>query len=340
MNFFKPFLLLALFSTPAFSQDEAESEPAVATQQPPQTKEQAITAAETVKAPTALQWLQRLTHSMRTLNFDTSFVVVRNNRAEPYRWLHGISDEQELELITLLNGPRKEAIRLDDTVSYFESDKSPYSVHSNSIRAPIPAALFGDIEKLQATYNFIGVGKSRILGRPAQLVRLESKDKQRFGYWLWLDIESGLLLKVAVISRAGELLEQIQFTHLMITEKSNELLQQLTTAVLPEPLSGNKAEVKLPWQVNWLPAGFELIKSSKRNIQKVDTEVETLMFNDGLVDVSVYVLASDEAPRKATVNQTGATVLLSTLRDGYEITVVGKIPAKTANTIAESISFN
>ncbi|WNC69410.1 MucB/RseB C-terminal domain-containing protein [Thalassotalea nanhaiensis] len=335
MKLFTNLFLLALISTPVFSQD-AESD--LPTNTVPAELNTSVT--ETVQPPTALQWLQRLSNSMKTLNFDTSFVVVRNNRAEPYRWLHGIENNRELELITLLNGPRKEAIRIDNVVSYFESDHSPYSVNNNSISGPIPAALFGDIEKLQLIYDFIGVGKSRILGRPAQLVRLESKDKQRFGYWLWLDIESGLLLKAAVISRQGELLEQIQFTHLMITQQSNDILKQITEAKLPEPHMLNTAEVTLPWQVNWLPTGFELVKTSKRKIQKVAGQVESLMFNDGLVDVSVYVIASDEPPRQPTINQTGATVLLSSLRDGYEITVVGQVPAKTAANIAQSISFN
>ena len=32
--------------------------------------------------------LERLTQSLRNLNFNTSFVVVKNNQAEPYHWLH------------------------------------------------------------------------------------------------------------------------------------------------------------------------------------------------------------------------------------------------------------
>lgn len=348
MKLIKTTLVLALLSTPVLAvEDETDkttsaSLPTTSQNDQPVLDQENLqsSSVETVKAPTAFQWLERLSHSMRNLNFDTSFVVVRNNRAEPYRWLHGKIDDQELEVITLLNGPRSEAVRINSKVTYFESDQAPYSIDSGIITGPIPAALFSDVNKLQHTYTFVGVGKSRILGRPAQLVRLESKDKQRFGYWLWLDIKSGLLLKAAVISREGELLEQIQFTHLSITEKSNELLSQISAVELPEPLLSKPINVELPWQVNWLPDGFELIKTNKRYIDKIGSEVESLMFNDGLVDVSVYVMPSDEAPRQASVNQTGATVLLSLLREGYEITVVGKVPAQTAAHIADSVTFN
>ncbi|WP_371373007.1 MucB/RseB C-terminal domain-containing protein [Thalassotalea aquiviva] len=295
---------------------------------------------QTAQVPTALQWMQRLTASLKQLNFDTSFVVVKNNRAEPYRWLHGVAEGKEMEIITLLNGPRKEFIRRDNVVSYFEMDNVPYSVVADSITGPIPNIFWDDISKLQQSYDFIGVGKSRILGRSAQLIRLESKDKQRFGYWLWLDTTTGLLLKSAIISQTGELLEQIQFTHLAITDKSNEILNQLINAELPTPISHTGQQVDFSWQVNWLPDGFVQRHANRNVLSKVNEPVESLLFNDGLVDVSVYVSPSDEAPRKPSINQTGATVLLSQLRDGYEINVVGKIPPNTALAIADSVSFN
>ncbi|TLU59908.1 transcriptional regulator [Thalassotalea litorea] len=316
---------------------EGESPTKPSAQQPAPTDQQQVEPQ-----PTAKQWLQRLSNSLRQLNFDTSFVVVRNNRAEPYRWLHGIEDGRELELISLLNGPRKEAVRVDNTVSYFESNQQPYSVTTDSISGPIPRAFTSDIEKVHQSYDLVEVGKSRILGRPAQLIRLVSKDKQRFGYWVWLDIESGLLLKAAIINGEGELLEQIQFTHLTISEHSNEMLKQLLEAELPKthdnPLEVSQAQ--LNWRVNWLPNGFDMLESNQHFVETINLPVDFLLFNDGLVDVSVYVSATDEAPRKSSINQTGATVLLSQIREGYEINVVGKVPAQTANAIADSITFN
>ncbi len=339
--------ILAFITMPVFAQNQA---PAQQNQEPDQEQHQQqnqgleqplqADASQPVKIPTALQWVQRLSNSLKILNFDTSFVVVRNNRAEPYRWLHGVDAGKEMEIITLLNGPRKESIRIENVVSYFESDNQPYSVIGPSISGPIPGALWGSLEKLQQTYDFIGVGKSRILGRPAQLIRLESKDKQRFGYWLWLDIQSGLLLKSAIISRDGELLEQVQFTHLSITEQSHDILKQLHSADLPKPVEKSEAKSDFSWAVNWLPQGFELQNANRNRLSNINENVESLLYNDGLVNVSVYVSRSEDAGRAPSVTQTGATVLLSQLRDGYEINVVGKIPANTALTIADSINFN
>ncbi|WP_394172209.1 MucB/RseB C-terminal domain-containing protein [Thalassotalea litorea] len=332
-------IVSACLSVPVFAQQSSGEELSSEENLP----QQAPALEQSIKPqPTAKQWLQRLSNSLRQLNFDTSFVVVRNNRAEPYRWLHGIENGRELELISLLNGPRKEAVRVDNTVSYFESNQQPYSVNTNSISGPIPRAFTSDIEKIYQSYDLVEVGKSRILGRPAQLIRLVSKDKQRFGYWVWLDIESGLLLKAAIINNEGELLEQIQFTHLTISEKSNDMLQQLLEAELPNT-HDNPSEVtqaQLKWRVNWLPNGFDMLESNQHFVETINLPVDFLLFNDGLVDVSVYVSTTDEAPRKSSINQTGATVLLSQIREGYEINIVGKVPAQTANAIADSITFN
>ncbi|QDP02016.1 MucB/RseB C-terminal domain-containing protein [Thalassotalea sp. PS06] len=331
-------LLSAAISLPVLAQqsDEAKA-PEASTTQPAEAE-----GPLQMQQPTAKQWLQRLSTSLRELNFDTSFVVVRNNRAEPYRWLHGVENGRELELISLLNGPRKEAVRVDNTVSYFESNQQPYSVNTDSISGPIPRAFTSDIDKIYQSYDLVEVGKSRILGRPAQLIRLVSKDKQRFGYWIWLDIESGLLLKAAIINNEGELLEQIQFTHLTISENSNEMLKQLLEAELPETHESPSevTQAQLSWRVNWLPKGFDMLESNQHYVEPINLPVDFLLFNDGLVDVSVYVSATEEAPRKSSVNQTGATVLLSQIREGYEITVVGKVPAQTADAIADSITFN
>lgn len=332
MNLKHLLFLLALISMPALSQTQAST--ATSSQNPPSELE-----TPERKAPTALQWIERLSLSLKNLNFDTSFVVVRNNRAEPYRWLHGVDSDKELEIVTLLNGPRKESIRIENVVSYFESDNPPYSVFGSSITGPIPSAFWNNIDKLKQTYHFVGVGKSRILGRPAQLIRLESKDKRRFGYWLWLDIQSGLLLKSAIISPTGELLEQVQFTHLSITEQSHDILKQLHSAELPDPIENQGVKSEFSWNVNWLPQGFELKNASQSHLGNINEQVESLLFNDGLVNVSVYVARSEQSDRAPSVNQTGATVVFSQLRDGYEINVVGKVPANTALAIAESISF-
>ena len=122
--------------------------------------------------------LERLSQSLRQLNFTTSFVVVKNNQAEPYHWLHGIgANGQELEVFTRLNGPRRDVLRQGEVVSYIEPEQEAYSLTSSDAQSPIPIIFRGDISKLEESYRFISVGRSRILGRVAQLVRIVASMK-------------------------------------------------------------------------------------------------------------------------------------------------------------------
>ncbi len=310
-------------------------------------------SAISADAEQARTLLERLSESLRQVNFNTSFVVVKNNQAEPYHWLHGIVENQandnegiknnvELEILALLNGPRRDILRINNTVSYIEPEYAPYSISSDQISGPIPTVFGQDISVLESNYHFVSVGKNRVLGRAAQLIRIVPKDSHRFGYWLWLDQESGLLLKLAVITRKGSLLEQIQFTHLEITDTISENLKQLQATELPKiiDVTAQQNKTDLAWQVNWLPNGFEPVKSDRHRINISKQAVEFMLFNDGLVDISVYVNPSKEKQRAIEFANDGATLVMSQVVNNIEISVVGKIPLETAKKIVSSVSFN
>ncbi|MBA6341068.1 MucB/RseB C-terminal domain-containing protein [Colwellia sp. MB02u-10] len=336
MKLISSLLLLVTIST-SVAANENISPPAAANEEDISTP---IAANESEQAE---PWLERLATSLQTLNFSTSFVVVKNNQAEPYHWFHGVDESgNELEILSLLNGPRRDVLRKDNIVSYIEPELPPYSVTSHQITGPIPAVLREGVTALGQTYDFISVGRSRVLGRPAQLIRIVSKDVYRYGHWLWLDQESGMLLKLALANRTGQLLEQIQFTHLDITNALSESLLQLQQTSLPKVIeipAGYQEQV-LQWQVKWLPEGFKRLNANRHRISTTKKPVEFMLFNDGLVDVSVYVNPSEDTQRATDYVMDGATVVLNQVVNGFEVSVVGKIPAKTAKAIADSVVLN
>ncbi len=150
--------------------------------------------------------LLEMASAVHTRNFDASFVVVKGKSMEPYRWVHAKQGDVELEHLSLLNGAGLEMIRIDNQVTYFEPQSEPYSLTTDSIAGPIPEVLFKDINRLSAHYDFVLGGKGRIAGRPAQLVRIESKNEDKYNYWIWIDTESSLLLKAADVKNKCEAL--------------------------------------------------------------------------------------------------------------------------------------
>ena len=329
--------------------------------------------------------LEKLSTALSTLNFSTSFVVVKNNQAEPYHWLHGLGENNtELTILARLNGPRRDILQKGNVVSYIEPEFAPYSVYANNIRGPIPSIFSGDVNKINDNYHFVLVGKSRVLGRAAQLIRIVPKDGHRLGYWLWLDLKSNLLLKLAILSENGQMLEQIQFTHLEITDKLSVNLAQLQTSQLPDlitlggsstPETNEKIEqdivteetahsetvinneqqphklqgvqqtheqagdIEINWQVNWLPAGFKLVKTDQHPLNTTNRTMQFMLFSDGLVDVSVYVGLASKGQQPLGYANDGATVVLTKVFNHIEVSVVGKIPANTAVKIADSVTI-
>lgn len=284
-------------------------------------------------------WLKRLNHAVTQLNFDTSFVRVHDNKAEPYRWLHGRIGEMELENIITLNGPGRIVARRDNVTSFIESGVSPYSINGRH-SGPIPAIKIGDLDELQRSYEFVLVGKNRIAGRHAQLLRIEPKDNHRYGIWLWLDWETGLMLKAAMVDQKGKVLEQLQFTQLQVMQQPAEQLVQLSTARLPaliDPQMFVQSSPSSRWKANWLPEGMHAVKSDNHRLAMSRENIDYMMFSDGLVKVSVYCrrLSKENAPTQMV--KTGAITLFTTTNNGVEVTVVGKLPPETARQIALSV---
>ena len=143
---------------------------------------------------------------------------------------------------------------------------------------------------------------------------------------------------MAVATRKGQLLEQIQFTQLEITPRPAESLIQLQSTELPRILEIPEGyqQQNLSWQVKWLPQGFVNINSNRHRINSTQQPVEFKLFSDGLVDVSVYVTPSQNQ-RQADFVLDGATVAFNQSISGVEISVVGKIPSQTAKKIADSV---
>ncbi|RDV29336.1 sigma-E factor regulatory protein RseB [Alteromonas aestuariivivens] len=289
---------------------------------------------------TARDWLLRLTHATRQLNFQATLVQSRAGQETiPFLWRHGVMEEGlTMEQLSLQNGPGRELIRVGNVVSVFEPDVPPYSLHSPVINGPIPSELLYAPDSLRTGYEFVLVGRARIAGRPAQQLRIVSRDNSRFSYQLWLDEATGMPLKLNMLDLQGSLLEQIQITSLSIQEEPPAYFTSVNQASLPRPMAiVPKQPRQHQWEVDYLPSGMTEVRRDIRRLALTGQVVEYKMFSDGLVDVSVYVQSAAEALGSDLVLRHELNTFL-TLTDGQaQVTVVGEIPLKTANAIATSL---
>ncbi|MEL0655276.1 MucB/RseB C-terminal domain-containing protein [Pseudoalteromonas issachenkonii] len=286
--------------------------------------------------------LLKMANAVHTRNFDASFVVVKGKTMEPYRWVHALQGDTELEHLSLLNGAGLEMVRIDNQVTYFEPQSEPYSLKTDSIAGPIPEVLFKDIDRLSAHYDFVLGGKGRIAGRAAQLVRIESKDEYKYNYWIWLDMESSLLLKAAYVNHEGEALEQLQLTHISVTEQPAGMLVEVLNRNFPTPLPNdaliNEDSTATNWKISWLPDGFELLKSDRHKLDLNNELTDYYLFSDGFVEVSVFIQRPLPGKRLSGSLTSGATTVYVHNGGNFDVSVVGNVPSMTAKAIAESVT--
>lgn len=286
-------------------------------------------------------WLQKMAGSLKSLNYQISFVLLQaNGNFEPYLWRHAVLDGVEMEHLSLQNGPGREIVRVGDQVSYFEPNVPAYSLQSEVINGPLPVELLRKPQLLGGSYEVVMVGRSRISGRPAQQLRIVSKDKSRYGFNLWLDQETGLILKLDMMSMEGEPLEQAQVTSLHVTEQPDAYFSRIEVGKLPEMISvPDISEHPRSLQIGWLPVGMTEVRRDMHRLPLTGQVVDYVMLSDGLVDVSVYRQSVDPGSSENGWLKYGANTLISLQKGNHEITVVGKLPPQTASAIANSVEY-
>ncbi|MFT6899694.1 MAG: sigma-E factor negative regulatory protein RseB [Paraglaciecola sp.] len=289
----------------------------------------------------AQAWLDKMADAHATLNYRISFVLLKPGvDSQPYLWRHGVdSNGEKMEQLNLLNGPGREVVRIGNKVSYFEPNVPPYSLQSSVINGPFPSNFFQQPDEVRASYDFVMVGRSRISGRSAQQIRVVSKDKTRFGMNLWLDQETGLMLKLNLVDLNGQLLEQIQVTACQVTEQPDPFFAKIEHAVLPDVLKMRPPHDNKPiWNIRYLPVGMIEIKRDVHRLPITGQTVEYVMLSDGLVDVSVYMRkAKNDGLSQDILLRHESDTLLTRNQGQLNVTVIGKLPPETANDIANSI---
>lgn len=292
---------------------------------------------------TAKDWLLRLKDLVADKNFEARFVVYRlGKEAVPYLWRHAVMDDgTEMEQLNLQNGPGKEFIRVNKQVSVFEPDVPPYTVIGSTINGPIPWALMKNDASLYSAYEFVVIGRSRVSGRPAKQLRIVSLDNTRFSYQMWLDEETGMLLKLNMLDTQGSILEQIQMTVFSVSEQPHEYFSRVNKDRLPRPMAMPPARLdRQKWTVSFLPMGMKEVKQDTRRLAGTGQLVDYKLFSDGLIDVSVYLEPSSQSLDTDVVLRHDLSTFLSRSVGGKQITVIGEIPPDTANAIASSVRTN
>ncbi len=292
-----------------------------------------MAAAQAVTPPAAdLQaWIQRLHDATRQRAYSGTFVVTRGSDITTARVVHVCDGRQQIERIEALNGPARVTWRRDDEVLTLWPDKH-WGVRDRRelLRTfPGPLALAGfDVAQF---YRAEPRGSERLAGWEAWVVEFRPHDDWRYGYRIWSEKSTGLVLKLQILGVGDTVLEQMAFTELQLDAplRLETLARQMeeTRGYRIENPSLRKTTLEAEgWRVRPDVPGFRPVTCWVRDDPGARRPVQCV-FSDGLASVSLFFATTEGSPGSRAAS--GATHVLGQRVGNHAVTALGEVPPKT-----------
>ena len=291
------------------------------------------------------EWLERMSSAMSQMTYQGTFVYVQGEEVATMRITHVSDQDGVRERLVSLSGPRREILRDSNGVRWVLGDDQSVLEDSGFNRSFFPELPVDQRDETGRSYTLKFGDNGRIAGFTARNIKIVPRDNYRYGYSLWLEEHSGLLLKWALINNDRKPLAKLVFTEIRIGSEvdpdelrpSSELKKFKTvTSDLPAGRTGAKSAPH--WQPSRLPPGFELT-GHRMFGQQGQGLYEHLIYSDGLAAVSVYVESEDsDSGQIPGMSRLGTTHAYSRRAEDILITVVGDVPPVTVEFIAKAVA--
>lgn len=293
------------------------------------------------KADSAPAWLKRMSEAVNGQSYQGVFVYQRGESIETLKLVHQADDLGGRQRVTSLSGMHREIIRHGEEVTCYLADRGYIRKAKTPFLKPLPGILTRDPLSLASRFDFNLVDSGRVIDRAAQIVELVPRQPYYFGYRLWIDEQTGLVLRSDLLDSQGDVRERVAYTSLDLQtpiaeedlQPSERVLSMLKSGQLAENVGG-KDDLDEP-----LPdfaLGYQLAAHTLRQIGPDKVEVEHLVLTDGLTTVSVFI---DPNPSREDmlegITDAGRGYAYGAYVAGRHVTVIGEVPQAAVTRIAE-----
>jgi len=296
-------------------------------------------------ADSAEEWLIRMDHAVASISYRGTLVSTGSNRIDTMRVLHRVDKDGVRERIYALDGPPREVVRNGDQVRCLISGQRSVIVDNPFPTRLLPRIPLDEILGPDSVYRVQMEGTGRVAARKARIMLILPLDEFRYGRRLWLDSDTGMLLRSVVFGPDGTIVEKLSFVEIelgaLITDSELEGELENPSHVTRYQIGnqqrhGEFSSSKTPlWLPESLPKGFRLtsVGHGGGNGQRY----EHLLFSDGLASFSIYVEFDHTATIAEQVESRGAMHVYTGSIDGNMVTVVGEVPAPTVRLIGRHL---
>jgi sigma-E factor negative regulatory protein RseB len=230
----------------------------------------------------------------------------------------------------------------------------PEGKRINANRRPFgrgfPGSLIRRLDSAADFYQLASGRQKRVAGRIAEELIVKPIDQFRYGYRLWLDQQTHLLLKSELLDPNGRVLETFAFSMVELNAAIDD--KDLVPGISGDEMTWNRTEPEAAaemakqqtlsqWQFKWLPDGFALVGLQTRLKAKNGASVEHRVYSDGLSSVSVFIekIRAQHSHLRGGTHM-GAVNAFGSIIHSHFVTVVGEVPEQTVAKIGSAISYS
>ncbi|HMA07566.1 MAG TPA: MucB/RseB C-terminal domain-containing protein [Ramlibacter sp.] len=258
---------------------------------------------------------------------------------------HACQGDQQVERIESLTGVPRSTFRRNEDVVTFLPEARVARTERRETPDLFPSLLKPSETSIPEFYAARRLGADRVAGFEADVVQLAPKDNLRFGYRIWSEKKSGLVMKLQTLDLDGSVLEQAAFSELQLDAplRMDKLSQMMaaTDGWRVEKSEAVKTTAAVEgWQMKGEVAGFKPVTCYKRAAAGLPLPEGSMqwIFSDGLAAVSLFVEAYDrQRHTHEGLFSIGATQTLTRRIQNWWLTAVGEVPPQTLKAFAQNL---
>jgi sigma-E factor negative regulatory protein RseB len=311
---------------------------------------QAPVLAQSVATESSLNaWLLRVHQAARQSVYTGTFVVSSSGGMASARIWHVCDGTEQLERVESLSGTPRAIFRNNDqVVTFFPQSRIAVAEVRESLGL-FPNLLKSNDSAIGDFYQLKALGNERIAGFDADVFQLVPKDQLRYGYRVWNEKRTGLIIQLQTLDLNGRVLEQSAFSELQLGAVINvaKLSRSGNTdgyRVVRPDLQKTTAEAQ-GWTLQRAVDGFKPMGCYQRGavVQSgPEGSAQSTMqwvFSDGVATVSLFVEAFDARrhAREGATDMGGATRTLTRRIDNWWATAVGEVPLVTLSAFTQAL---
>ena len=298
----------------------------------------ALLLAPPLSAEDGGRWLERMAQAVKEQSYHGSYVYERTGMFTTQDIWRQVDTSGSRERLLQTAGRHQEWLRHDGRLVCTTSSDLKRSRSPGRSSAPLI-----DSQQLADVYSMKVYGETRIATRPVTVVAVQPRDGFRYAHELYIDNETGLMLKSLLVDDKRELLERFQFAAISFDApdyqaglEPSSVCQEVIITDIPAATDVSFLEPA------WLPPGFSLSHRDVQTMRDSEALITSQVYSDGLASFTLFIepLVGDSLAEDLRA-QLGPTVAVSrrmvTADSLFLATVVGEVPPRTAERIAESL---